>query len=255
MGAVCASTLSLMDAGVPISAPVSGIAMWLASTSHQDGSIDQYEILTDIQWLEDMLCDMDFKVAWTVAWVTAIQLDTKVKGISTDIARQIITRANVARAEILDFMLQTLDKPRADIPDHAPRIIVLHVDPDKIKIVIGKWWETIDKIIAATWVKIDFEDDGTCMITSKDREATQQAIDMIQKLVFEPKIWDEFLGKITRIESYGMFVKFGEKSGLVWLKTLWANFGPDLKKHFQEWQEIKVKLMKIADGKYDLMKI
>ena len=133
--------------------------------------------------------------------------------------------------------------------------MIKNINPDKIKIVIGKWWETIDKIIAATWVKIDFEDDGTCMITSKDREATQQAIDMIQKLVFEPKIWDEFLGKITRIESYGMFVKFGEKSGLVWLKTLWANFGPDLKKHFQEWQEIKVKLMKIADGKYDLMKI
>lgn len=256
MGSVCASTLSLMDAWVPLIRPVSGIAMGLCSRTNEQWLTSDYQILTDIQGAEDHHCDMDFKVAGTPVWITAIQLDMKIRWITVIQAMEVIKRANIWRAEILEYMLTVKDKPNEDLKPTAPRITVIKIEAEKVKLVIGKWWETIDKIIAETWVKIDFEDDGTCMITSKDSVMIQRTIELIMWIVYEPKIGDEFTGKITRIESYGLFVNYhGKLSGLVGSRTLWAAFGPDLKVHFKEWQEIKVKVTKVEAGKVDLMKL
>lgn len=161
--------------------------MGLCSRVNESGLPTQYAVLTDIQGAEDHNCDMDFKVAGTSDGITAIQLDMKIKGITIDIAMEVIRRANIGRMEIMSVMLQTINVPRTELRPTAPKITVIQVDPDKIKIVIGKGGETIDKIIAETGVKIDFEDDGTCMITSKDQAMVQRTIDIIRELTYEPK--------------------------------------------------------------------
>ena len=253
MASVCASTLSLMDAGVPIKAPVSGMAMGLCSRTDTNGIPVEYKILTDIQWAEDFNCDMDFKVAGTPNGMTAIQLDMKVKWITTDIAMEVVHKANIGRLEIMEFMLKTIDKPRVDISPNAPRIITIHVDPAKIKDVIGKWWETIDKIIAETGVKIDFEDDGTCMITSKDEAAVARTIEIINSIVLDPEIGNIYDGEIAKIESFGLFVKFANnKSGLVWSRNI-PTWTSNLNTMFSIKQKIKVKLIKVdSQGRFEL---
>lgn len=254
MGSVCASTLALMDAWVPIRKPVSGIAMGLASRVDDNGLPKQYQVLTDIQGAEDHHCDMDFKVAGTPDGITAIQLDMKVRGISVAIAMEVVKRANVGRLEIMQYMLTILDKPRAQLAATAPKITVIHVDPDKIKVVIGKGWEQIDKIIAETGVKIDFDDDGTCCITSKDAAAIARTIEIIEGLVYAPKIGDTFDGVITRIENYGIFVNFhGKMVGLAGTRNLGLKFGENPAATYKLDQRLKVKIVNItAEGKVDL---
>lgn len=254
MGSVCASTLSLMDAGVPIRKPVSGIAMGMASRTNELGIPKQHQVLTDIQGAEDHHCDMDFKVAGTRDGITAIQLDMKIRGITVEMAMEVVKRANIGRLEIMDFMLQTISSPRANLAPTAPKITVIHVDPDKIKIVIGKGGETIDKIIAETGVKIDFDDDGTCCITSKDDKAIARTIEIIEGLTYAPKIGDSFEWVITRIENYGIFVNFhGKMIGLAGARNLGLKFGDNPGNTYKIDQKLKVKIVNItAEGKVDL---
>ena len=254
MGSVCASTLSLMDAWVPIKKPVSGIAMWLCSRIDESWLPTQYQVLTDIQWAEDHNCDMDFKVAGTPDGITAIQLDMKIRWIKIETAMEVIKKANIGRLEIMEFMLQTISSPRPNLSPNAPKITVIMVDPNKIKLVIGKWWETIDKIIAETGVKIDFDDDGTCMITSKDDQAIKRTIEIIQDIVYEPKVWDEFEWLITRIENYGIFVKYHkDKIGLAWARNLWLKFGENPSNFYKLDQKVRVKITGInPEGKVEL---
>lgn len=151
---------------------------------------------------------MDFKVAGTPDGITAIQLDMKIKGITVDIAMEVIRKANIARMEIMSVMLQTISTHRPNLAPTVPKIRVISIDADKVKLVIGKGGETIDKIIAETGVKIDFEDDGTCYITSRDEAAIERTIEIIMGIVYVPKVGDSFTGTVTRVESYGVFVVY-----------------------------------------------
>jgi polyribonucleotide nucleotidyltransferase len=182
MGSVCGSTLALMDAGVPLIRPVSGIAMGMFSELDDDGHILKHIVLNDIMGTEDFIGDMDFKVAGTSRGITAIQLDTKIKGLSLDMIYETISRANEGRGEILDFMLETLPAPRESMSEYAPKIVSFQIPADKVKSVIGKGGETIDAIIAETGVKIDFENDGSCFITSKDQPMIDKAKEIIMMI-------------------------------------------------------------------------
>ncbi|MDU4959854.1 MAG: polyribonucleotide nucleotidyltransferase [Sporomusaceae bacterium] len=215
MGSVCGSTLSLMDAGVPIKAPVSGVAMGLV----KDG--DHYTILTDIQGMEDALGDMDFKVAGTAKGVTAIQMDIKIAGITKDILHDALEQAKQGRMHILQIMLEALAAPRADLSPFAPRIITLSIDPDKIRDVIGPGGKTIKKIIDETGVTIDIEDDGTVFIAAVDRAAGQKAVQIVENLVRSVEVGSVYNGKVTRMMTFGAFVEIlPGKEGLVHISQL-----------------------------------
>ncbi|MBC8254578.1 MAG: polyribonucleotide nucleotidyltransferase [Ardenticatenia bacterium] len=201
MGSVCASTLSLMDAGVPIKAPVSGIAMGLISEG------DRYAILTDIQGLEDALGDMDFKVAGTRRGITALQMDIKIRGLSYQILEEALAQAREGRLHILDRMLETIDKPREDLSSYAPRIITIHVEPDKIGRIIGPGGKMIRAIQDETGVKIDIEDDGSVFIASADADASTRAIEMVQALIEEAEAGKIYTGKVVRTTDFGAFVE------------------------------------------------
>lgn len=169
-------------------------------------------------------------------------------------AMEVIKQGNIAREEILGFMLQTIPEPRKEMSPNAPKITVIQVDPDKIKVVIGKGGETIDKIIAETGVKIDFEDDGTCMITSKDAAAVQKTIEIINDLIYDAKVGDVFDGVITRIENYGIFVNYHKnKIGLAGARNLGLKFGENPAATYKLDQKLKVKIVNItSEGKVDL---
>jgi polyribonucleotide nucleotidyltransferase len=215
MGSVCASTLSLMDAGVPIKAPVSGVAMGLV----KDG--DYFTILTDIQGLEDALGDMDFKVAGTAKGVTAIQMDIKIAGINRAILETALAQAHRGRMHILGKMLEAIDKPRPDLSPFAPRIITLQIDPDKIRDVIGPGGKIIKKIIEDTGVTIDIEDDGKVFIAAVDQEASKKAVAIIETLVRDVEVGASYLGKVTRLMNFGAFVEIlPGKEGLVHISQL-----------------------------------
>ena len=207
MGAVCGSTLSLMDAGVPIKKPVAGIAMGLASIENDKGDIIDYKIITDIQDLEDGKGGMDFKVAGTTAGVTAVQLDTKTHGISFDIVRETLKRAKTARLEILEVILKAIPESRKELSQYAPKITTVEIDPEKIRIVIGPGGKMINEIIDACGVDIDIEDSGLVMITGVDPEKTKEAIAWVKSLTREIKVGEKFQGKISRIESFGAFAE------------------------------------------------
>ncbi len=215
MGSVCASTLSLMDAGVPIKAPVSGVAMGLV----KDG--EHFTILTDIQGLEDALGDMDFKVAGTAKGVTAIQMDIKIAGINRAILETALAQAHRGRMHILGKMLEAIDKPRPDLSPFAPRIITLQIDPDKIRDVIGPGGKIIKKIIEDTGVTIDIEDDGKVFIAAVDQEASKKAVSIIETLVRDVEVGASYLGKVTRLMNFGAFVEIlPGKEGLVHISQL-----------------------------------
>jgi polyribonucleotide nucleotidyltransferase len=201
MASVCGSTLSLMDAGVPISSPVAGIAMGLISGS------EQYAILSDIQGLEDHLGDMDFKVAGTREGITALQMDIKIKGLSYDILSEALAQAREGRFHILDKMAETLSEPRKEMSAYAPRITTLQVDPEKIGKIIGPGGKMIRKIQEECMVDIDIDDDGTVYIAATEGPAAEKAIEMIEALTEEAQIGNTYLGKVVRTESYGAFVE------------------------------------------------
>ncbi|MBP2640051.1 MAG: pnp [Firmicutes bacterium] len=215
MASVCGSTLSLMDAGVPIKAPVSGIAMGLV----KDG--DHYTILSDIQGMEDALGDMDFKVAGTQKGVTAIQMDIKIAGITREILASALQQAQRGRMFILGKILNAISEPRPELSRYAPRIITLQIDPDKIRDVIGPGGKIIKKIIDETGVQIDIEDDGKIFIAATDVDAGQKAVKIIENLVRNVEVGAIYNGKVTRLMNFGAFVEIlPGKEGLVHISQL-----------------------------------
>lgn len=212
---ICASTLAMMDAGVPIKAPVAGIAMGLVKSG------EHYTVLTDIQGMEDHLGDMDFKVAGTANGVTALQMDIKIDGLSKEILEEALQQAKKGRIQILESMLATIDKPKTELSKYAPKILTMHINPDKIRDVIGPSGKQINKIIEETNVKIDIEQDGTIFISSTNEEMNQKARKIIEDIVREVVVGEMYLGKVKRIEKFGAFVEiFNGKDGLVHISEL-----------------------------------
>lgn len=244
---ICAGTLALMAGGVPIKAPVAGIAMGLIS----DGS--NYTILTDIQGLEDHFGDMDFKVAGTREGITALQMDIKIEGITPQILKEALAQAKKARFEILDLIEATIPEPRTHLAPTAPKIDTIKIDVDKIKVVIGKGGETIDKIIEETGVKIDIDDEGNVSIYSSDQAAIERAKEIIAGLVREAKVGEIYHAKVVRIEKFGAFVNLFDKtdalvhiSEIAWTRT--ANVSDVL----EVGDEVDVKVIKVDDkGRVD----
>lgn len=212
---ICGSTLSLMDAGVPIKKPVAGIAMGLIK---EENSIS---ILTDIQGLEDHLGDMDFKVAGTKDGITALQMDMKISGINKEVLQEALADAHKARLKILDVITSAIDKPREDLSKYAPRIFSIDIDPEKVRDVIGSGGKTINKIIDATGVKIETEDDGHITVASNDGESGKKAIEMIKSIVTDPKAGDIYEGEVKRIMNFGAFVEIAiGKEGLLHISQI-----------------------------------
>jgi len=224
MASVCGSTLALMDAGVPIKAPVAGIAMGLIKEE------DHFAILTDIQGLEDHDGDMDFKVAGTAEGITALQMDIKIKGVNREILAQALAQAKAGRMFILDKMLQVLPQPRPNLSPFAPRIITFTIHPDKIRDVIGPGGKIIKKIVEETKVKIDIEDDGQVFIAAVDGEAGDKAAEIIRSLTRDIEVGKIYKGKVVRIMDFGAFVEvipgvlgLPGKDGLVHISQLDVN--------------------------------
>jgi polyribonucleotide nucleotidyltransferase len=212
---ICASTMAMMDAGVPIKSPVAGIAMGLVKTGAD------YTILTDIQGMEDFLGDMDFKVAGTKDGVTALQMDIKIEGLSREILEEALTQAKKGRMHILGHMLETINVPRGELSQYAPKILTMAIKPEKIRDVIGPSGKQINKIIEETGVKIDIEQDGSIFISSTDMSANEKAKGIIEDLVREVEVGKIYLGKVKRVEKFGAFVEiFSGKEGLVHISQL-----------------------------------
>ncbi|MBD0307712.1 MAG: polyribonucleotide nucleotidyltransferase [Microcoleus sp. T1-bin1] len=215
MGSVCASTLALMDAGVPLSQPVSGAAMGLIKEG------DEVRILTDIQAIEDFLGDMDFKVAGTDTGITALQMDMKIKGLPLDVIANAIRQAKPARLHILERMLATIDTPRKEMSPFAPRLLTLKIDPEFIGLVIGPGGKTIKAITEETGVKIDIEDDGTVTIAGNDSEKAQRAYNIVQGMTRKLNAGDVYVGRVTRIIPIGAFVEIlPGKEGMIHISQL-----------------------------------
>jgi polyribonucleotide nucleotidyltransferase len=215
MASVCGSTLALMDGGVPIKAPVAGVAMGLIKGE------DKFAVLTDIQGLEDAMGDMDFKVAGTKNGINALQMDIKVHGITLDILRVALEQARRGRLFILDKMLAVIDKPRPKLSPYAPRMITMEIDPDKIRDVIGPGGKTIRKIIEETGVQIDIEDDGRVFITAADEDAARRAEEKIKLLTRDVEVGGIYVGRVTRLMNFGAFVEIlPGKEGLVHISQL-----------------------------------
>jgi len=212
---ICASTLAMMDAGVPLKAPVAGIAMGLIKKG------EHYSILTDIQGMEDHLGDMDFKVAGTAKGVTALQMDIKIDGLSRNILEEALTQAKIGRMHILESMLATLAEPREKLSTFAPKIVIVKINPDKIRDVIGPGGKQINKIIEETGVKIDTEQDGTIYISSADEEMNGRAKQIIEDIVREAKVGEYYLSTVKRIEKFGAFCEiFPGKDGLLHISEI-----------------------------------
>jgi polyribonucleotide nucleotidyltransferase len=240
MASVCASTLALMDAGVPITSPVAGIAMGLIKES------DQYLVLTDIQGMEDHLGDMDFKVAGTHKGITALQMDIKISGIPFEVLTRALKQAYDARMQILDVMLSVLPEPRAELSPYAPRLETLQIDPDNIGAIIGPGGKTIRSIQETTDTKIEIAEDGTIYIASIDMVGADRAREMIQALLEEPEKGNIYTGKITRIEDYGVYVEFlPGKDGMVHISQLSDHRVGNIRDEFKIGEEIMVMITDI----------
>jgi polyribonucleotide nucleotidyltransferase len=237
---ICASTLALMDAGVPIKAPVAGIAMGLIS----DG--EDVTVLTDIQGMEDHLGDMDFKVAGTPNGITALQMDIKISGINREILQEALTQAKEGRMIILKSMLSTLSESRQQLSKYAPKILTMKINPDKIRDVIGPSGKIINKIIEETGVKIDIEQDGTIFIASTDEPMNKKAKKIIEDIVREVQVGEYYMGKVKRIEKFGAFVElFSGKDGLVHISELAEERVGKVEDILKLGDEILVKVMEI----------
>lgn len=212
---VCGSTLSLMDAGVPIKSPVAGIAMGLIKEE------DKVAVLSDIQGMEDFLGDMDFKVAGTSEGITAIQMDIKIHGIDKKVLEHALERARIGRLHILDKMLECIDTPRPELSQYAPKIIIMKIKPEKIRDVIGSGGKVINKIIEETGVKIDIEEDGTVFIAAENPERGNAAKKIIEKIVKEIEVGEIYLGKVVRITTFGAFIELDDgKDGLLHISKI-----------------------------------
>jgi polyribonucleotide nucleotidyltransferase len=221
MGSVCGSCLALMDAGVPISAPVAGVAMGLIKEE------EHYKVLTDIQGYEDHLGDMDFKVAGTMKGITALQMDVKIPGIGPEVFDQALTQAHEGRMQIMKKMLDVIPAPRPELSPHAPRIIHTTIDPDKIRDVIGPGGKIIKKIVEETGADIDIEDDGRVFIAAVDQEKGKRALEIIEILTKEVQAGELYNGKVVKITEFGCFVEIipgvmglSGKEGLVHISQL-----------------------------------
>lgn len=223
MASVCASSLALMDAGVPIKKHVAGVAMGLILAQDPRSEIEnlKYKILTDIQGPEDHHGDMDFKVAGTRDGITAVQLDVKIEGLTIEMLREILTQALKSRNEILDFMYSVIPEPRPQLSPWAPRIVVLKINPEKIGALIGPGGRVINDIIAQTGTEIDVEDDGTVYVTSGSEEVMKKALSMVKQVTRELKPGELLEGKVTRILDFGAMVEIGPRQdGLLHISEL-----------------------------------
>jgi polyribonucleotide nucleotidyltransferase len=244
MASVCGSTLALMDAGVPILAPVAGIAMGLIT----DADADRFAILSDIQGVEDALGDMDFKVAGTRDGITALQMDMKIKGLRMDIMEQALEQARQGRLFILGKMLEVLPEPRASMSQYAPRIITIHVDPEKIGKIIGPGGKMIRAIQEEYNVKIDIEDDGSVFIASSDGLSAESAVREIESLTEEVTIGKTYVGRVVRTESYGAFVQIlPGVDGLVHISQLADYRAPTVEDVVRVGDEVMVMVIDIDD--------
>ena len=247
---VCGSTLALMDAGVPIKAPVAGIAMGLI----KDEAKGKVAILSDIQGLEDFLGDMDFKVAGTKDGITAIQMDIKIKGIDEAILRTALEQARQGRLHILGKMLEVLPEPRKELSKFAPKIISFNIDPDKIREVIGSGGKVINKIIEDTGVKIDISDEGTVFIAGIDAEQSEKAKSIIMAIAKDPEAGDEFEGPVVRILDFGAFVELAPgKDGMIHISKLAKERVEKVTDVVNVGDKVKVKVIKVDEkGRIDL---
>ncbi|MFC3211328.1 polyribonucleotide nucleotidyltransferase [Planomicrobium okeanokoites] len=237
---ICASTLAMMDAGVPLKAPVAGIAMGLVKKG------ENYTVLSDIQGMEDHLGDMDFKVAGTAEGITALQMDIKIDGLSRQILKEALTQAKIGRIHILESMIATISEPREQLSKFAPKIIMVKINPDKIRDVIGPGGKVINKIIDETGVKIDTEQDGTIFISSVDEEMNAKAKAMIENIVREAKVGEYYEGKVKRIEKFGAFVElFPGKDGLLHISEIQEERTKEVEDVLKMDQVVKVKVIEI----------
>jgi len=247
---ICGSTLALMDAGVPIKAPVAGIAMGLMKDEEQG----KVAILSDIQGLEDFLGDMDFKVAGTTKGITAIQMDIKIKGIDRNILETALEQARKGRMHILGKMNEVLSAPRAELSKYAPKIISFDINPEKIKEVIGSGGKVINKIIEQTGVKIDITDEGRVFIATSDSEMAEKAKSLVLSIAKDPEIGDEYTGKVVRIMDFGAFVELAPgKDGMIHISKLSKERVEKVTDVVNIGDTVKVKVIKIDDkGRIDL---
>ncbi len=249
-GAICGSTLALMDAGVPIKAPVAGISCGLITRPD-----DTFVTMVDIQGIEDFFGDMDFKVAGTKKGITAIQMDIKVDGLTEAIIKEALTKTRDARYYILDNIIApAIAAPRDDVKPWAPKIITLKINPDKIREVIGTGGKVIQKIVADTGAKIDIEDDGSVFISASNPASSNQALEIIKGIVFEPEVGQIYRAKVVKIMEFGAFVEFAPgKEGLVHISKLDKKRVEKVEDLLSEGDEIWVKFMEVdSKGRYNL---
>jgi polyribonucleotide nucleotidyltransferase len=240
MATVCGGSLALFDAGVPVKAAVAGIAMGLVKEG------DRVSVLTDILGDEDHLGDMDFKVAGTAEGVTAIQMDNKVGGITRDVMRQALHQARDARLFVLSVMQKALERPRSEVSSYAPRIVTLHIKPDKIRDVIGPGGKVIRGLVEETGCKIDIEDDGTVLIASSDGTAMEKAISAIQAITAEPEIGRIYRGKVRKIVDFGAFVEIlPGTDGLLHISQLSKDRVRRVEDILHEGDEVMVKVLDV----------
>ena len=243
-GSICGSTLALMDAGVPIKAPVAGISCGLIQDD--DGSFTTF---IDIQGVEDFHGEMDFKVAGTKKGITAIQMDLKNDGLTMEIIKNALDITYDARVQILDqVMLPCIAEPRAEVSKYAPKMITMHIDPDKIRDVIGKGGSVIQKIVAESGAKIDIDDDGTIHIASPDAESCEKAKKCIDDIVFVPEVGQLYYGRVVRLMTFGAFVELAPgKDGLVHISKLADHRIEKVEDAVKEGDMVWVKVMEIDD--------
>lgn len=249
MGSTCGSTLALMDAGVPIKAPVAGLAIGVATDDQ-----GRWKVITDLQDLEDGKGGMDFKIAGSRNGITAIQMDTKTHGLTPDIVKQAFLQGREARLQLLDKMKEVIAEPRAELSPYAPRIITLKINPELIGNVIGPGGKTINGIIADTGVQaIDIDDDGLVMITSVDSTGAQEAYDIVLQLTREPKVGETYKGKVTRIMDFGAIVEYlPKRDGMVHVSMLAPWRVENVTDIVKMGDEVFVKIMELSDGRTSL---
>jgi polyribonucleotide nucleotidyltransferase len=249
MAATCGSTLSLMDAGVPIAAPVAGIAIGKVRDKKNE------VLITDMRGIEDFNGDMDFKVTGTETGVTAVQVDIKTSGLSMDIVEEALEKSLSARLKILDEMKKVIPTPREKVSKHAPKIVIVQIPPKKIGDLIGPGGKTIKRLIAETECSIDVDDDGSVSISGMDEENVQMAVEKVKAMTREVEPGEVFDGVVTRVENFGAFIEFlPGKQGLVHVSKLSKDYIENAQDVLDVGQEAKVRLTEVDDrGRYNLV--